>query len=192
MRFTTTARTDSKTPITIPSDFLHLAGLGGEIRLDLQPGVAVLTGPATAQGKVDAMTALLRTVNEMMEELIAECGGVPSDAVPGETCADCCGCCAGEDEPFFEDCEGCGHRGICDEKVSLPLCWLEDAGIPFFDGLCTVCDDGKIVITAAKDAEPEEAGEEPGVDAGEAEHLLTLLELNGIDPDRARALLDIA
>lgn len=83
---------------------------------------------------------------------------------------------------------GCEHRGVCDEQISLPLCWLEDAGIPFFDGLCAVCEDGRIVITSAKGMETEEANK----DDGDAERLLTLLELNGIDPDRASELLDMA
>lgn len=182
MKFTTTARTDKKAPITIPGDFLHTAGLGGKLRLDLHPGAAVLTSPVTDRGKMDAMLSLLSIVNEMMEEIIVEHGGVPDSQKPCRDCLDCRGCCPDEDEPFFEDCEGCEHRALCDEHVSLPLCWLEDAGIPFFGDLRAVCEDGRIVITAAEDGAPDG-------DNGEAERLLTLLELNGITADQARELL---
>lgn len=183
MKFTTTARTGKKAPITIPGDFLHTAGLGGKLRLDLQPGVAVLTSPATDQGKMDAMLSLLSIVNEMMEEIIVEHGGVPDSQEPCGDCEDCRDRCPDEEESFFEGCVDCEHRSLCDERISLPLCWLEDAGIPFFGGLCAVCEDGRIVITAAEDEEPEDE------EGDEAERLLTLLELNGITPDRARALL---
>lgn len=178
MKFTTTTRTDKKAPITIPGDFLHTVGLGGELRLDLQPGAAVLSSPATDQGKMDAMLSLLSIVSEMMEEIIVEHGGVPDNQEPCEDCEDCCGHCPGKDEPFFDDCEGCEPRSICDEHISLPLCWLEDAGLPFFSGLRAACEDGRIVITAAENE-----------DGDKTEQLLTLLELNGITPEQARKLL---
>lgn len=182
MKFMTTTRTDRKAPITIPGNFLHTAGLGGKLRLDLHPGAVVLTSPATDQGKMDAMLSLLSIVNEMMEEIIVEHGGGPDSQEPCGDCLDCRSCCPDKDEPFFEDCEGCEHRSLCDEHVSLPLCWLEDAGIPFFGDLRAACEDGRIVITAAEDGEPEDMD-------GEAKQLLSLLELNGITPDRARELL---
>ena len=179
MKFTMT-RTDEKAPITIPGNFLHLAGINGKLRLDVHPGVAVLTCSTTTQERVDAMISLLSAANELMDELIIDCGVRPSSE---ESCVDCA-CCGGrnpdEDEPLFEDCIGCEYHGECAEDIRLPLCWLEDAGLPFFGDLRAVCDDGKIVITAA-DAEPDET-----------ERLLNLLEMNGFELSRARELLDVA
>ena len=176
----TMKNTDKKAPITIPGDFLHLAGIEGELRLELQPGVAVLTSAATIQEKVDAMTSLLSIVNALTEEVIEECGGAPAGEECCASCAGCVGHCPDEAEPCCEDCADCKYHGDCDGEILLPPCWLEDAGIPITDSLSAVCKDGRIIITSMEDA----AGD------GEAEELLTLLELNGIDPDRARELLD--
>lgn len=184
MKFTTTARTDKRAPLTIPGDFLHTVGLDGKLRLDLQPGVAVLASPTTDQGKMDAMLSLLSIVNEMMGEIIAEHGGAPAAQ---DSCVDCCSCRPSEEEPFFEDCGNCEHRPICDERVSLPLCWLEDAGLPFFGDLRIVCEEGRIVITGAGDKDGEDDLRD---ETAERKRLVYLLEQSGICPDRARTLLD--
>ncbi len=164
-----------KKTLSVPAAALKLSGLGEEEKLTVETGsgeLFIAKERLTAKEMVAIVEFLSALASDYIVKLALSCG----------LCDDCGFCEMEDEEDIPQEYQECGGwKAGCDSGVIIPLCALKDAGIDPDVGVELCAEDGRVVVTVAKDKN-DPLNELPY-------SLRSILEVSGVCMESLRDLL---